>query len=135
MEDMIEKYSRKLISAGLGAPSGPCRPLIGGLDDGLVWNRAGDETKVLAPVFQGLHINSLAFLRPSAPYGRIITHLAGKAETSGGVISPKDCETRTFLHDLPVIRDFSASSIIQALKKRKSVIILPENEEIGRAHV
>ncbi|MBU8849684.1 MAG: class II aldolase/adducin family protein, partial [Desulfobacterales bacterium] len=42
-----------------------------------------------------------------------------------GLIQPKDCETRTFLHDLPVINEFCADKIVQALKKRKSVIIAP----------
>ncbi|MCD4719165.1 MAG: class II aldolase/adducin family protein [Desulfobacula sp.] len=133
MEQLVNKYADKLIQAGLGETFGPSRPLIGGLDDTLVWNRPADEISVLENVFKGLNINSLVFLRPKEPYGSLIRFLAESAlesthkspNNSIGLIQPKDCETRTFLHDLPVINEFSADQIIQALKKRKSVIIAP----------
>lgn len=129
MEQLVNKYADKLVHAGLGQNFGPCQPLIGGLDDTLVWNRPADETSVLEDVFKGLNINSLVFLRPREPYGSLIRFLAENAlkSTHGpiGLIQPKDCETRTFLHDLPVIKEFKAEQIIQVLKKRKSVIIAP----------
>ncbi len=126
MEDLVNKYERKLIKAGLGDPHGPSRPLVGGLDATLVWNRKAAETKVLEKVFQGLDINSLVFLRPKKPYDNLLGFLAETALDSNGLIRPKDCETRTFLHDLPVIESFRADPIIQALKKRKCVVIAPE---------
>lgn len=130
MESLITRYADKLIHAGLGHASGPCQPLIGGLDDRLLWNRNADETKILESVFAGLDINSLVFLRPAEPYGSILAYLAGEALESSGLIRPKDCETRTFLHDLPVINAFCPEKIIQVLKKRKSVIIAPgRNDE------
>ena len=126
MEQLINKYADKLVQAKLGNKAGPSQPLIGGLDDTLVWNRKADEIRVLEDVFKGLNINSLVFLRPNEPYGSLINFLAGNALTSNGLIQPKDCETRTFLHDLPVINEFCPDKIIQVLKKRKSVIIAPE---------
>lgn len=123
MEELIHKYSEKLIKAGLGSNSGAHSPLIGGIDDTLVWNRNDKAIPVLEAVFSGLNINSLVFLRPKEPYGSLIRHLSKSALSSNKVISPKDCETRTFLHDLPVIETFDADSIIPILKKRKSVII------------
>jgi ribulose-5-phosphate 4-epimerase/fuculose-1-phosphate aldolase len=92
-----------------------------------VWNRKAPETKALEGVFQELDINSLVFLRPREPHAGILGFLAETALGSGGLIRPKDCETRTFLHDLPVIESFGTAPIIQALKKRKCVIIAPEN--------
>ncbi|MBU4132199.1 MAG: class II aldolase/adducin family protein [Proteobacteria bacterium] len=123
MEELVKKYANKLFSAGLAEETGPLSPIVGGLDDTLVWNRTGPEIKVLEQVFQGLNINSLVFLRPRAPYEQIIRYLSQKALDTHGLIEPKDCETRTFLHDLPVIDRFSPDKIVAALKKRKSVII------------
>lgn len=125
MEKTLKKFSEKLVRAGLGALSGPGRPLIGCLDDTLVWNRRADEAKTLEKVFQGLLINSLSFLRPVEPYHSIISFLSAKALESSRVILPKDCETRTFLHELSVIDEFCAKKMIQILKNKKSVIIAP----------
>ncbi len=125
MEQLVNKYSDKLVQAKLGDTFGLSQPLIGGLDDTLVWNRKADEIPLLENVFKGLNINSLVFLRPKEPYSSLIGFLAGTALKSFGLIQPKDCETRTFLHDLPVINEFCPDKIIHALKKRKSVIIAP----------
>lgn len=126
MEKTLGKFADKLINAKLGARSGPCEPLMGGLDDRIVWNRKADETGILEDVFKGLHINSLAFLRPVEPYGSLISFLAENALLQGQPISPKDCETRTFLHDLPVIDEFCPEKIIRILKNKKTVIVAPQ---------
>ena len=123
MEQLVNKYADKLVQAKLAADLGPSQPLVGGLDDTLVWNRKADEISLLEDVIKGLNINSLVFLRPKEPYGSLINFLAESALKSNGLIQPKDCETRTFLHDLPVINEFCVDRIIQVLKKRKSVII------------
>jgi ribulose-5-phosphate 4-epimerase/fuculose-1-phosphate aldolase len=123
MEHLVNKYANKLVQAKLGRNNGPSHPLVGGLDDRLVWNRKADEIPLLEEVFKKLDINSLVFLRPVEPYASLIDYLAGTALKSNGLIQPKDCETRTFLHDLPVINEFCADRIIRVLKKRKSVII------------
>jgi ribulose-5-phosphate 4-epimerase/fuculose-1-phosphate aldolase len=130
MDRLVKKIANKLISADLAAGHGTGRPLVGGLDDELVWNRNGPETEVLEKVFAGLNINSLVFLRPKAPYDRIIDSLARRAD---GCIEPEDCETRTFLHDLPVVQDFDADTIIKALKRRKSVIVTSPEKGQGPA--
>ena len=117
MKRLLEKYSAKMVSAGL-AETG--HPLLGGLDAELEWNREDPAIPVLENVFSGLSINSLLFSLPAEPYRSIINFLA-----SGDVscIQPEDSETRTFMHDLPVIRDFRSDMIIEKLRKRKSVII------------
>ena len=137
MEPLVKKYADKLIKAKLGSPKGVSQPLVGGLDDTIVWNRKADEIPVLEDVFKALNINSLLFLKPREPYGQIISYLGKNALEAGseygsekgfehGLIQPKDCETKTFLHDLPVISEFNSSQIVEILKKRKGVIIVPK---------
>lgn len=123
MDKLVNKYAKKLAQAGLAEETGPLSPIVGGLDDTLVWNRTGPETDILEQVFKGLTINSLVFLRPGPPYDKIVDFLARQALLDNEMIEPKDCETRTFLHDLPVVGKFSPDKIIQALKKRKCVIV------------
>jgi len=117
MQRLVDKYARKLVAAGLAEEGAP---LVGGFDDELVWNRPDPVEAELEKVFGGLNINSLLFSRPAEPYGSIIEHLASRAD---GAVQPDDSETRTFLHDLPVIDEFDAALIVAALKRRKSVII------------
>ncbi len=129
MDRLVKKYADKLTASGLAADRGDARPLVGGLDDEIVWNRKAEEIPVLEDVFKGLNINSLVFLRPAEPYAGIIDWQAQRALNNNGLIRPKDCETRTFLHDLPVIDSFSSKAIIRALKLRKSVIIAPGDKD------
>lgn len=117
MKKLLEKYSAKLVSAGLAEPG---TPLLGGLDAELEWNREDPAIPVLKEVFGGLNINSLLFSLPAEPYRSIIDYLASKDVNS---IRPEDSETRTFMHDLPVIKDFRSDLIIEKLRNRKSVII------------
>ena len=117
MKQLVDKYAAKLVSAGLASPGAP---LVGGLEAELVWNRPDPSGEELEQGFAGLNINSLLFAEPAEPYRSIIEYLARR---SGGAIRPSDCETRTMLHDLPVVPRFEAGAIVQALKQRKSVII------------
>jgi ribulose-5-phosphate 4-epimerase/fuculose-1-phosphate aldolase len=117
MKNLCEKYADKLIGQGLCAEG---EPLIAGLDAELIWNREDDRSAELAKVFDGLSINSLVCARPAEPYATIIDFLAKRY---GDVIRPEDTETRTFLHDIRITHEFSANAIINALSKRKAVII------------
>lgn len=130
MERLLKKYADKLVAAGLASREGPGRVLMAGLDDALVWNipaepGALEEARraTLEAVFAGLNINSLCYAAPAEPYRSIIGFLAARSAASGGVIQPQDCETRTFLHDLPVVGSFSSQAIVAALKRRKTVIV------------
>ena len=117
MESLINKYSTKMISAGL-APAGA--PLIALLDADVEWNRHDTLQKTLEQVMAGLHINSLIFSELAEPYKTIIDYLA---VSSAPTIFPEDSETRTFFHDFPVCPTFSALELISALKHRKNVIV------------
>ncbi|MFZ5425918.1 MAG: class II aldolase/adducin family protein [Thermodesulfobacteriota bacterium] len=114
---LLQKFAEKIVSARLAAPGAP---LLAGLDDALVFNREASEAPVLAGVFERMSINSLLLLPPAEPYSTIVDFLAAR---SGGAIAPSDCETRTFLHDLPVVDTFTPDAVASALKRRKSVIV------------
>lgn len=120
MERYLNKYAEKLVAQGICDPGSP---ILAGLDVSLSWNRDGSEREILEQVVKSLNITSLLFARPSEPYFSMINTLAGKAGNEGAIF-PEDSETRTFLHDIPVIHDFSASSIVDSLKRRKSVYVL-----------
>ena len=118
MRKLLEKYVHKLVSQGLCNSN---EPVIGGLDAELTWNKLSTKNNLLEEIINNLSINSILFSKPAEPYASIINYLSTKTEDS--TIYPQDCETRTFLHDIPVVVDIKASNIIKALKNRKAVII------------
>ncbi len=117
MEQLLKKYSEKLAQQDLAEKD---NILFGALDAELFWNTDSKDKSVLNEVFKRLNINSLLFAKPKEPYLSIINYLTKKNPQT---IYPLDCETRTFLHDLPVINEFSSDGIINTLKQKKSVII------------
>ena len=117
MKALVDKYAAKMVAAGLADPGSP---LVGGLDDELVWSREDPCCGELAGVLDRLSINSLLFARPREPHRTIIDFLATESD---GVIHPTDSETRTILHDLPVIEEFGAEAIAGELRQRQSVIV------------
>ncbi len=119
---LIHKYAQKLVDAGLAAPDDL---LVGGMDAQAVWNRQTPESEALLPLMQALGYNSLVYANPAQPYADILQFLAAR---SNGSICPQDCETRTFLHDLPVIRQMTPEALLPGLKARKGVIVAPEGQ-------
>ncbi len=124
MERLLAKYAGKLAAAGLTRPEDT---VLGGLDAELVWNRASPltdpGTSPLPGLFEALNINSLLFARPAEPYRTCVDFLARESLESGRPIRPEDCETRTFLHDLPVVPDLDPAALASALRSRKAVIV------------
>jgi ribulose-5-phosphate 4-epimerase/fuculose-1-phosphate aldolase len=114
---MFQEFEKKLFTGGL---TGLSSPVMGFLDVALEWNRSDSSIPLLEKVIQGLSINSILFSKPAEPYQTIISYLA---HTSKGVICPEDCETRTFLHDLPISLTLDPGVVVSILKKRKGVII------------
>jgi len=117
LQNEFKTYTGKLHASGL---VDDVEPLLGVLDADLCWNAPSKNRIVLEKVFAKLNINALLWARPAEPYRTLIDYLA---RTSDGTIYPQDTETRTFMHDLPVADQFTAEAIINALHKRKSVII------------
>lgn len=117
MERLIRKYVDKLIRSGLAEAGAP---LMGARDAELIWNREDKNRAILQEIFTGLHISTLLFALPAEPYRTLVDFLA---RTSPGTIHPQDTETRTFLHDLPVVTSLAPAEIIRALKNRKCAIV------------
>jgi ribulose-5-phosphate 4-epimerase/fuculose-1-phosphate aldolase len=121
MKTLCEKFARKLAGQGLCAPG---TPLVGGLDAELDWNRQDPRIGVLAPLFDRLPINSLVFAPLAEPYATMIDFLAGPGGADAtDSLRPEDTETRTFLHDIPICRQFSTKAMAEALAGRKAAII------------
>ena len=117
MQEIIQKYIRKLQDAGLTEPE---QTLLGFLDADLVWNRRDANTELFAKIFERININSLLFAPAKEPYKSIIDYLS---ETAGKTISPEDCETRTFIHDIPVVSRLDPEMLLDSLQTRKAVIV------------
>jgi len=123
MKSLLDKYAAKLVAAGLSPQGGP---LLAGLDADLEWNREGPERAVLGELFSLLNINSLVFTPLAEPHRSVVEAVArdaGNDGDTGGVVTPEDCETRTFLHDLPVVREFAPEPLAAALRRRKGLIV------------
>ncbi len=116
MEELIDKYSQKLVEQELADKK---TILFGAKETEITWNTQDQKCNELEKIFDSLNINSLLLARPAEPYRSIIEYLMNN---SNGVIYPTDCETRTFLHDLPIAPKFEPDSISRILKRRKSAI-------------
>jgi ribulose-5-phosphate 4-epimerase/fuculose-1-phosphate aldolase len=117
VDEYFARFERKMVAAGLVNPG---HTLMGFLDDELTWNRNVSGFLFAGPLFEELSINSLMAAIPAEPYATIIRALCSE---NPDVIYPRDCETRTFLHDLPVSRSTDPLDIAAILKKRKCAII------------
>lgn len=118
MEAIFKTYLSKMTGNGL-IDNGDA--LLGLADAALEWSHPENPAaRILAPLFDQLNINALVFARPAEPYRTIINYLAA---ASVGPITPADCETRTFLHDLPVAENLSPEALIPILRRRKSAIV------------
>ncbi len=117
MKKSLQKYEEKLVRAGLAEKGGV---LIGVRRTETTWNREDAACKVLEKVMAGTGKRAILFAEPAEPYRTIIDYLA---ETSAGVIYPRDFETRIFLQDLPVLQAFDDRAIAAALRTRRSVIV------------
>jgi len=118
MERLIKKFENKLLRQEL---VGTGDVLIGARDCTTCWNDDSHPVRhMIDPVFAGINCNSVLYALPAEPYRTIISYLVEKS--TGGRILPRDSETRTFLHELPVIGKMSPESIIEKLRCRKCVI-------------
>jgi len=118
MERLIKKFENKLVSQGL---VGKGDLLIGARDVIPSWNDSNHPVRhIIEPIFVDINCNSVFYAIPAEPYRTIIAYLAGKSPD--GRILPKDSETRTFLHELPVIDKMTSESIVERLRCRKCVI-------------
>jgi len=120
VDTLIRKYTHKLMEAMLVAPPGP---VMGGMDLDMVWNRTDKKQSLLEKVAAGLDISAILFAKPAEPYFSLIECLVERLAEGETALCPQDSENRTFLHEMPVVKDPSAANLCQALKHRKCAII------------
>ena len=118
MKRLLDTYTKKIVQQGLAEEG---HILFLGLDAELVTNSASPHgNSELIRVFDMMNINSLLYAEPAEPYRSIIDQLCEHAEER---LTPSDCETRTFLHDIPLIEKLNAHDIVTALSHRKAAIV------------
>lgn len=134
MEKLIAKYINKLHSHELADKD---KVVFIALDDRLFSSNAiKNVVPELSKIFEIMNINSILFGVPAEPYRSIINELTendnpnqksisygNKHRKSLKRLTPMDCETRTFLHDIPIVEEFTSTAIAEALSERKSAIV------------
>lgn len=131
MNAQLARYAAKLAASGLTLPGGA---LLAALDDSVAWSSENDPRQALMErLLARLKCSALLLARPAGVYQAAMASLARRALLDGThTIAPGDCETRTFLHDIPVLRGLSAEGIAEALARRKGYVALDHE---GEAHV
>jgi ribulose-5-phosphate 4-epimerase/fuculose-1-phosphate aldolase len=117
MLKLLKKYEKKLVDHGLCAPG---TPLVGGINDTVMWNREDPLAGELEAIISGLNINSIIFAKPVEPFISILDYHCRHCDSE---FVPEDTETRTFLHAIPVARSLTAAEITPLLQKRKGCVV------------
>jgi len=117
MLKLLNKYAEKLVAHGLCSSGAP---LVGGINDTIIWNREDPWAEELEKTIGGLNINSIIFARPVEPFFSILNYHCRRSDTE---FIPEDTETRTFLHSIPVARSMAATEIVPLLQKRKGCVV------------
>lgn len=117
MDVLAARFAERLARAGL---TGAGEARIACLDDALSFSREAPENGLLAEVVERLGVACLMLVPPAEPYRTILEFLASREAPA---IRPRDCETRTFFHDIPVVSPDSARAAAAALSRRKGAYL------------
>ncbi|MBW4054916.1 MAG: aldolase [Proteobacteria bacterium] len=122
MYDQIEKYSAKLIS-DRSAHAGQIA--FAAQDDEIISKGEPSLAVLLESILSRLDCLAIAAAKPSLPFTDLLIQRAAGHEHE---IIPRDTETRTFLHDIPIIRKsetgaFPAEVIAGLLGNRKGIVV------------
>ncbi len=141
MKGLITKYLNKLHQQGLANRE---KAIFIAIDAELFLNRPlSGNVFELSRLFNLMNINTILYSEPSEPYKSIVYELtelnshfnqivsSGVYKFQAGYLNqhgikriiPMDCESKTFLHDIPIINNFNIDEIVKALSLRKSAII------------
>jgi ribulose-5-phosphate 4-epimerase/fuculose-1-phosphate aldolase len=122
MLDQIQKYTDKL----LADRSAECDSISFAAQDDVMISAGSPELAALAEAILGrLNCLALCVAAPSLPFAEFLLRRAAPDEHD---IVPRDTETRTFLHDIPILRSTELGSdpsacIARLLGSRKGVIV------------
>jgi len=122
MQDQIQKYTGKLIADRSAFPQGIA---FAAQDDTLVTSGAPALARLAGATLQRLNALALVAAQPSLPFADF---LVARATATDSAIVPQDTETRTFLHDIPFLRQKDlpsdpAPAIARLLGNRKGIIV------------
>jgi ribulose-5-phosphate 4-epimerase/fuculose-1-phosphate aldolase len=122
MRDQIAKYTNKLIADRVAQPDGIA---FAAQDDRLIADGNPELVRLVEGVLSRLSCLGLVAARPALPFADFLVQRAQPGETA---IVPRDTETRTFLHDIPFLRQAEldsepAAQIARYLANRKGVVV------------
>ncbi|MDT8420289.1 MAG: class II aldolase/adducin family protein [Desulfuromonadales bacterium] len=122
MKRQLEKYAGKLIADGVADAS---RMAVLAKDDRILEVGCPEVLRLGRAVLERLNVVSLVVAAPSLP---LVDVLFGRLSPQASAIVPLDTETRTFLHDIPVVRrdQFSVEQpdrLVELLGQRKGVLV------------
>ncbi len=118
----IEKYADKLYADGSALPG---RTALLAQDDCLLTWGAEELFSLGRAIIERLNVVSLVLAQPALPFMELLLQRVAEAETQ---LVPLDTETRTFLHDIPLVRksDFSHADpqhLVELLGQRKGILV------------
>ncbi len=121
MNDMLRFYQTKLVHDGSAKPG---RVAMLMQDDTVYAVGPDDLCNICRPIIKQLGIPALTLFEPSLSF---YNHVINKTQSENCIV-PTDTETKTFLHDIPFIRqaDLTADPVpilVDLLGKRKGVMI------------
>ena len=98
MRDQIDKYTAKLLADRAAVPGAIA---FAAQDDRLITGGNDELAPLAGEVISRLSCLALVAARPSLPFAEL---LVARAPAGRDRIVPSDTETRTFLHDIPILR-------------------------------
>jgi ribulose-5-phosphate 4-epimerase/fuculose-1-phosphate aldolase len=122
VKTQIARYGAKLVSDGVAAPG---RVALLAKDDVLLAYGAADLVALGGELLQRLNVTALAVATPALPCGDL---LMARCAVGEEVIVPRDTETRTFLHDIPIVRRPASGAhdpdhLARLLGGRKGIVV------------
>jgi ribulose-5-phosphate 4-epimerase/fuculose-1-phosphate aldolase len=122
MLDQIRKYTEKLRN---DRSASSAQIAFAAQDDILVTDGNPELARIAADVLGKLNCLALCAAKPSLPFAE---YLLKRTAADTREIIPRDTETRTFLHDIPVLRASDllhdqAGAIARLLGSRKGVVV------------
>lgn len=122
MHDQIAKYTAKLVHDGSVFPE---QISFAAQDDCMISVGTPELATLAESLLTQLNCLALVVAPPQLPFAQLLLKRAGKDEHE---IVPRDTETRTFLHDIPIVRATDLGSdlpkkLIPLLGSRKGIVV------------
>ncbi len=122
MRDQIARYAARLLADRSARPGAIA---FAAHDDVMIADGEPGLARLAADVLAQLSCLALCAARPALPFADFLVRRSGPGESR---IVPRDTETRTFLHDIPILRreelgPGAAGRVAQLLGNRKGVVV------------